>query len=398
MVSRVLLLVAATSAGALAYFAPPDLRLPVAVGAVVFVGGLYAVRERAALRHLNAMLRRLLDAEGSHRASLAKVQAKLESHAVAARGLSSGLEGLAHAVDRVEEAGKELSALHGVAFNETTARLAAQQEEVLRRLEQVEKQLEGQLTSAGHRLGYTATQTELRRLHSEGRTAAYREFRQTEALLGLHATFQVRAPMPPSRKWAASPDILLYLTSLVLDRRPRTVVELGGGLSTLWLAYALERVGQGGRLVALDHDAGFADRTRAYLAAHGLEAVAEVRTSPLKDIELDGEVWPWYDLQSLADVDHCELLFVDGPPGATRERARYPALPLLVDRLATRAMVVLDDCVRQDEKDVATAWRDGYPDWEFEELDHEKGTTVISRRPSSSGSTPTPSPMPCRTA
>ena len=41
---------------------------------------------------------------------------------------------------------------------------------------------------------------------------------------------------------------------------------------------------------------------------------------------------------------------------ATGPIARYPAVPVLLDRLSSTAAVVLDDMVRQDEQEVVRRW------------------------------------------
>ena len=43
------------------------------------------------------------------------------------------------------------------------------------------------------------------------------DFRQLEALVSLHEMLDLKAALPPTRGWAASPDLLLTLTSLVKD-------------------------------------------------------------------------------------------------------------------------------------------------------------------------------------
>jgi hypothetical protein len=50
-------------------------------------------------------------------------------------------------------------------------------------------------------------------------------------------------------------------------------------------------------------------------------------------------------------------LFVDGPPGAIARQVRYPAFPLLADRLAPGATVVLDDSRRSAEAAIVKAWK-----------------------------------------
>jgi len=177
---------------------------------------------------------------------------------------------------------------------------------------------------------------------------------EIEALVQLFQGFSPRAPMPPSGGFALNPTDLLDLLHLIRSRRPRMVLELGSGTSTVWLAYALEQTG--GRLVSLDHDPGYAAKTRAALAAHGLAAVAEVRDAPLRPVAVDGRDFPWYDTDALAGLDQVDLLLIDGPPEKTGKDARYPAMRVLEDRLADRATVVFDDAHRHDEQVALRRW------------------------------------------
>jgi predicted O-methyltransferase YrrM len=177
---------------------------------------------------------------------------------------------------------------------------------------------------------------------------------EVEALFQLFDGFPPRAPMPSSGGFALNPTDLLDLLHLVRTRKPRLVLELGSGTSTVWLAYALEK--SGGRLVSLDHDPGYAETTRAMLAAHGLTEVAEVRDAPLRPVLLDGRSFPWYDTDALADLRAVDLLLIDGPPEKTGPDARYPAMRVLEDKLADAATVVFDDAHRQDEQQALRKW------------------------------------------
>ncbi len=206
-----------------------------------------------------------------------------------------------------------------------------------------------------------------------------REFRQVDALLQLGRLAPVREALPASRGWAASPDVLLTLVGLVRELRPRLVVDLGSGLSTVYTAAALEAVGAEGRVVSIDHDAHFAELTRELLRRQGLSDRAEVRIAELTDMELGGETWPWYAGDALADLTEVELLFIDGPPGTIRPESRYPALPVLASQLADRAVVVVDDYARPDERTMVARWMAADPRWRLEELRHEKGAAVLRR-------------------
>ena len=180
-------------------------------------------------------------------------------------------------------------------------------------------------------------------------------FQQTEAILSVIHTIAPVAPLPATRTWAASPDILNHLCRLVLARQPEQVFEVGSGVSTLTMAYCLRRIGRG-RILSLESDARFAESTRQMLAEHGLNGMATVVHAPLTEIEIGGERWRWYDVARIPPVPPVDLLFVDGPHGLTQPLARYPALPVLSSRLSSRAVIVLDDGARPDERAIAERW------------------------------------------
>src|SRR5215203_2800261 len=92
-------------------------------------------------------------------------------------------------------------------------------------------------------------------------------YRQIEALLMLTKCLPLRHPLPPMRGASVSPDLALLLHELVQTHEPALVVELGGGVSTLILGYALESAGTG-RLIAFEHDAAQARRTAALVRRH----------------------------------------------------------------------------------------------------------------------------------
>jgi hypothetical protein len=165
--------------------------------------------------------------------------------------------------------------------------------------------------------------------------------------------------MPSSGDFALNPTDLLELLHLIRSREPRLVLELGSGTSSVWIAYALER--HGGRLISLDHDHGYAQKTRAMLAAHGLDAVATVRDAPLTAIPIGGSSYQWYDPTAVADLRDVGMLLVDGPPAATGPDARFPALHVLESRLAATATVVVDDANRPDERDAVRRWIETVP-------------------------------------
>lgn len=261
------------------------------------------------------------------------------------------------------------------------ARLATENAAQIQDLTDTVAQLRRQTADLVERAARLASREDVAAGDQSVRMALRREYNQVEALLNLYHVAPVHHGMPPSRgNWAAGPDLLLLLTSLVQNCQPDTIIDLGSGTSTVWLAHAVRTFNLSTRVLALDHDECFAEATREALRAQALEKIAEVRHAPLVELELGGEVWPWYDPKALADIDRCDLLVVDGPPGGVRSHSRYPALPMLDKRLVPGARVVLDDYYRPDEREIVARWQAEIPGWELRDIPHEKGTALLTRR------------------
>jgi len=150
--------------------------------------------------------------------------------------------------------------------------------------------------------------------------------------------------------WALRPEGLALVAHLVAAGR-RSVVECGSGLSTITIARALDALGDG-HVHALEHSAEWAATTRQALAEEELDGYAAVIDAPL--------VEGWYDRATLdrLPAEGIDLLLVDGPPAGEpgREQSRYTALPMLADRLASNAAIVLDDVERDGERWALGRW------------------------------------------
>jgi predicted O-methyltransferase YrrM len=207
-----------------------------------------------------------------------------------------------------------------------------------------------------------------------------RTYEQIEALLWLTTQYRFRASLPPMRKWAISPDFANLLAGVIRRQRPQTIVELGGGVSTLIAGYALEACG-GGTLISVDHAEQFTEAARRQAAEHGLEAAIRFITAPLTPIALGGAIWQWYDPSRLALPPAIDLLVVDGPPQQDNPQplARYPALPVLFEALRPGALIVLDDADRADETAIVARWLAEFPVTQVERIATEKGAVILQR-------------------
>lgn len=202
-------------------------------------------------------------------------------------------------------------------------------------------------------------------------------YRQAEALLTLDRLLSPRIPLPKMGNWVISPDFALLLVQQAKTRRPGTIVELGSGVSTLVLSYALEQVGNG-RIVSLDHEQRFVDQTRTLLDEHGLGGRVTLLHAPLQLVQIDGRGYRWY-AQPPELPESIDMLIVDGPPGELQKLSRYPAMPRLISNLDRNALVIVDDARRRDERAMVKRWLRRYPEFQvrFEPL--QKGAALLER-------------------
>ena len=207
------------------------------------------------------------------------------------------------------------------------------------------------------------------------KTVVIQEGKQSEALISLTRVLPLRTPLPAMREWAVSPDFARVLVWLLQERRPGLVLELGSGVSTVVTGYMLKQAGFG-CMVSLDHDANYSAETRRQLALHELQDLCTVVTASLEQVDVNGHGSRWYDAAATADIKSIDMLIVDGPPSVDRW-SRYPALPLLIEKLSDVATVVVDDYKR--DQSYVESWLRDYPEFQIEEFDTEKGTAVLRR-------------------
>lgn len=200
-------------------------------------------------------------------------------------------------------------------------------------------------------------------------------YQQAEALAAVLIQLRLPASLPPTRNWAASPDLLRELMLHVLSHRPGTIVECGSGVSTVVLARCLEIIGTG-HVYSLEHLADQADKTRQELTRQGLDTRATVLTAPLCSHIINDERFNWYGTEAMPSASY-DMLVIDGPPATTGPMARYPAGPLLFGRLSPQAAVFLDDSNREQEQAILTRWKKEFPFLRQETRFCEKGCMVL---------------------
>ncbi len=217
-----------------------------------------------------------------------------------------------------------------------------------------------------------------------GQIESYRrsqlQYRHVQSLFSIFSLLKINAPLLLMAGWAIPPDFAATIISLIFEHKPRRVLELGSGTSTLITAYAIKAMG-GGMVTSLEQKKQFAEQSLQNVRKHGLQDVATVIYAPMREVTLRGKTWLWYDTEPLREMRGIDMVIVDGPTQVGRQKLpRYPALPVLMHALSERTVVLVDDASRADVKQMVELWRKEFADFEYELLDTEQGAVIFRRR------------------
>jgi hypothetical protein len=134
--------------------------------------------------------------------------------------------------------------------------------------------------------------------------------------------------------------------------------------------------------VSLDHEDEYARKTRRLLQSSFSPAEREatqVVHTPLKEYDLDGDTYRWYDIpDDLFEANSIDLLVVDGPPEHLNAQARFPAVPVLEPYLSESCVILMDDGNRSDERAIARHWAETL-DASIQHIPNNKGAWVLHR-------------------
>ena len=224
-----------------------------------------------------------------------------------------------------------------------------------------------------------------------------------EEAVALRALGPLAGSYMPWTSFALRPTALVAVIDAIVTSQARFVVELGSGLSTVYLARLFRRQGATGiAVVSVDDDARWLGQLRGYLAREDLTRYVELVCAPrapwapsspepaLGTLErarlaVRGRSHSplpelWYasePIRAAIGARTIDFLLVDGPRGR-RTISRYPALPELIGYLDQDATVALDDAHRAGEIEVLDRWSRA-SDFEFV-TDEQSGLALGRRR------------------
>jgi predicted O-methyltransferase YrrM len=236
-------------------------------------------------------------------------------------------------------------------------------------------QLDGQVRNCRERVDETASEFRkaLERAHAESD-------RQMHARVAL-SDLGLKYPLFLG-DWAIDGVLARELMRTIEIGKPKTIVELGSGSSTVIVAATLRRLGlTGTRHIVVDHLSEFLGQTRELMARQGFTQGVEYWHCPL---ESGPHSVPWYGglLEKLTGLE-LDLVLVDGPPGTEHEGARKPALSALTPLLSAAGILLFDDAARPDERSMLRRWAKTAGGFSVDYVPRGKGIGIVKRESAS---------------
>lgn len=192
----------------------------------------------------------------------------------------------------------------------------------------------------------------------------------------LISGFHLNIP-PVFTEWTIDGDLLKIIIDDIYNKKYNiNILELGSGLSTIILSQILNKLNNG-KLYSIEHDRIFYEKTKKLLELNKLDNICDLFFSPLENVYINGIKWIWYNTYFLSKVNNIDILIIDGPPAYIQKMSRFPALPILIDKLNYNISIYLDDGNREDEKKIIREWKNLYKELNFEFINTLKGAWYI---------------------
>jgi len=180
--------------------------------------------------------------------------------------------------------------------------------------------------------------------------------------------------------WSIDTFLGRYLIQYILEHRPKCIVELGSGSSTILIARTLQLLEEKETThIAIDHEAKYLGLTRNAAQLNAVADGIEFHHCPLARYESLDKLW-YSGLTEKLSGHKIDLLIIDGPPGALQPMSRYPALPLLLPYMSEQCTVVLDDAIRDEEQEIARRWIHENPEFNLTLSLEGHGLATLTRQ------------------
>lgn len=193
----------------------------------------------------------------------------------------------------------------------------------------------------------------------------------------LYDSLALKSSLPSFTDYSIEQDFIEVLLGTLQEYKPSLVVELGSGISTVILGSWAKRENREVLILSVEHQERYLKQTENWLRQRELQKWVQLMHCPLAPHFLKERSWQWYDIPFHTLPGTIDMLVVDGPPGSVQPEARYPALPLLAPYFADRAVVLMDDAYRADERRILARWREEFPHLACDMMSTRKGCALL---------------------
>jgi len=183
---------------------------------------------------------------------------------------------------------------------------------------------------------------------------------QNQALDRLKDEFNIRisSQFYLGTKWSIFPDSLYRILITIAQMKPNYIVEMGSGASTLYIGLLLKKIGSG-KLITLEDNEKYYVEVEKAINKHEIKYQVDLNYCPLVPLNVGSSFHGhWYDTTDITFPSNIEVLVVDGPYGHAHDIARYPAYPLLDNKLSDNSVIFLDDGNRKKKKRISSMWKE----------------------------------------
>lgn len=164
-------------------------------------------------------------------------------------------------------------------------------------------------------------------------------------------------PPPSAKGYTMAPDTLRFLGSIVNCLKPKHIIELGSGLSTILLARFCRNLDHECHISSCDHDPSYSKEAAQVFEGEPSSDKVKFQVAPLVVRQYADTALPVYHLSK----DHfssplpADLIVIDGPPLSLG--GREGTLYQMLDHCRPGTIVLLDDAGRKQEQQALQQWK-----------------------------------------
>lgn len=179
--------------------------------------------------------------------------------------------------------------------------------------------------------------------------------------------------------WSIDSFLGRYLIQNIIERRPKCIVELGSGSSTIIISRILQLLNDNTTThIAIDHESKYLNITKSIAELNGVADRIHFVHCSLEKNNQTNMIW-YGGLDDVLKDKSIDLLIIDGPPGNIQPYSRYPAIPELRNSLSSNITIILDDANRADEQEIAKRWAKDLPNTTLEFITEGHGLAILQR-------------------